>query len=92
MSDSQIQRIAEKNGVSPATVLISYHINKGVVAIPKSVSEKRISSNKAVIELSKQDLAALDSMAANGKAKRINTPLFGWDLGFADWYEPVKAQ
>lgn len=90
MSDPDVQRLAEKNGVSAATVLISYHANQGVVALPKSVSEKRISSNKAVIELSKEDLAVLDEMAANGKAKRINTPLFGWDLGFVDWYEPVR--
>lgn len=91
MSDPEIQRIAEKNGVSAATILISYHVNKGVVVLPKSVSEKRISSNKKIVELSKEDLSVLDGLAANGKAKRINTPLWGWDLGFADWYGPVKA-
>lgn len=91
MSDPEIQKIAEKNGVSAATVLISYHVNKGVVVLPKSVTEKRISSNKQVVELSKEDLTVLDGLATNGKAKRINTPLWGWDLGFADWYGPVKA-
>jgi glycerol 2-dehydrogenase (NADP+) len=90
MSDPDIQKIAEKNGVSAATVLISYHVNKGVVVLPKSVSAKRISSNKEVISLSDEDIAILDGLAANGKAKRINTPLWGWDLGFADWYSPVQ--
>ena len=46
MTDPQVQQVAEKNGVSAATILISYHINKGVVVIPKSVNKKRISSNK----------------------------------------------
>jgi glycerol 2-dehydrogenase (NADP+) len=92
MSDPEIQRIADKNGVSPATVLISYHVNKGVVVLPKSVSEDRISSNKEVISLSQDDLAELDGLAARGKAKRINTPLWGFDLGFEDWYGPVKSQ
>jgi glycerol 2-dehydrogenase (NADP+) len=92
MSDPDIQRIADKNGVSPATVLISYHVNKGVVVLPKSVSEDRISSNKEVISLSEDDLAELDGLAARGKAKRINTPLWGFDLGFQDWYGPVKSQ
>lgn len=89
MSDPEIQRIARKNGVSPATILISYHVSKGVVVLPKSVTEARISSNKEVIELSKDDLTILDGLAAKGKAKRLNTPLWGFDLGFNDWYGPV---
>ncbi|THC88985.1 hypothetical protein EYZ11_011569 [Aspergillus tanneri] len=89
MSDPDIQRIAEKNGVSGATILISYHVNKGVVVLPKSVTEKRISSNKEVISLSTEELAVLDGIAAQGKAKRLNTPLWGFDLGFEDRYGPV---
>jgi glycerol 2-dehydrogenase (NADP+) len=90
MSDPEIQRLADKYQVSAATILISYHICKGVVAIPKSVSEKRISENKKVVEVSGEDIALLDSLAGKGKAQRINTPLWGFDLGFADWYEPQK--
>ncbi|KAL5330098.1 hypothetical protein ACEPPN_003622 [Leptodophora sp. 'Broadleaf-Isolate-01'] len=90
MSDPTIQDIAAKNGVSAATVLISYHVNKGVVVLPKSVTEKRISSNKEIVSLSPEDLAVLDALTANGNAKRLNTPLWGFDLGFADWYGPVK--
>ncbi|RAH72503.1 putative glycerol dehydrogenase (GCY1) [Aspergillus aculeatinus CBS 121060] len=92
MSDPEIQQIADKNGVSAATILISYHVNKGVVVLPKSVTEKRIASNREVIVLSEEDLAVLDGLAAKGKAQRLNTPLWGFDLGFADWYGPVKAQ
>lgn len=91
MSDPEIQQIAERNGVSAATLLVSYHVNKGAVVLPKSVNEKRITSNKEVIELSKEDLTVLDQLAASGKAKRINTPLWGFDLGFADWYGPAKT-
>lgn len=74
ISDPDIQRIAERHGVSAATALISYHVNKGVAVLPKSETEKRISSNKEVILLSKEDLDVLDNLAANGKAKRISTP------------------
>lgn len=45
MSDPEIDSIAKKNNVSPSTILISYHINKGTVVLPKSISEKRISDN-----------------------------------------------
>jgi glycerol 2-dehydrogenase (NADP+) len=92
MSDTDVERIADKHGVSAATVLIGYHVSKGVVALPKSVSEKRITNNRKTVALSKGELEELDSLAAKGKAKRINTPLWGSDLGFADWYGPSPSK
>jgi glycerol 2-dehydrogenase (NADP+) len=92
MSDTDVERIADKYAVSAATVLISYHVCKGVVALPKSVSEKRITSNRQTVALSDDELDELDSLAAKGKAKRINTPLWSSDLGFADWYGPSPAK
>jgi glycerol 2-dehydrogenase (NADP+) len=87
MTDPEIKSIAEKYGVSASTILISYHVNKGTVVLPKSVSEKRITENRKVIALSGEDIESLDQLAASGKAQRINTPLWGWDLGFEDWYK-----
>jgi glycerol 2-dehydrogenase (NADP+) len=87
MTDPEIKSIAEKHGVSASTILISYHVNKGTVVLPKSVSEKRITENRKVIALSGEDIESLDQLAAGGKAQRINTPLWGWDLGFEDWYK-----
>jgi glycerol 2-dehydrogenase (NADP+) len=58
-----------------------------VVVLPKSVNEDRILSNSQVIPLAREEMDILNGLAAQGKAKRINTPLFGWDLGFDDWYE-----
>ena len=59
--------------------------------LPKSVNESRIASNKDVIPLSEQELAVLDGLAADGNTKRLNTPLWGWDLGFDDWYGPKTS-
>ncbi|KAL4868415.1 hypothetical protein BDV12DRAFT_185936 [Aspergillus spectabilis] len=87
MSDPVIQEIAKKNDVSPATILISYHVNRGVAVLPKSIKENRIVGNSQVIPLSCEDMDVLNGLAVQGKAKRINTPLFGWDLGFDDWYK-----
>lgn len=92
MSDPEIQKIANKNSVSAATILISYHVNKGVVVLPKSVTEQRILTNQGTVSLSKEDIKTLDELAANGKAKRLNTPLWGWDLGFNNWYGPAVAK
>ncbi|OAA59726.1 Aldo/keto reductase [Niveomyces insectorum RCEF 264] len=90
-SDPVIQQVAQKYAVSPATILISYHVNRGDVVLPKSVTEARITSNRHIIAIAKDDLQLLDGLAAQGKAKRLNTPLWGFDVGFADWYGPVKS-
>jgi hypothetical protein len=96
LSDPEIDAIAAKHGVPPATVLISYQNARGIVVIPKSVSKNRIESNLKVRPLSllccskltflsspqliSLDMSTLNSMAAKGKQQRVNTPLFGWDL------------
>lgn len=90
LGDSEIKKIADKYKVSPATILISYQVNRGIIVLPKSVTKKRIADNLEVITIEDDDMKALDSMAANGKQQRVNTPLWGWDLGFDDWYGPVK--
>jgi glycerol 2-dehydrogenase (NADP+) len=38
LKDEELLRIAKKNGVSPATILISYQVNRGIVVLPKSVT------------------------------------------------------
>ncbi|RMY08821.1 hypothetical protein D0868_04583 [Hortaea werneckii] len=92
-SDPAIQALATRYSVQPATILISYHVNQGVVVLPKSVTETRITQNRKVIKFEKEDLVMLDSLASQeGKAKRLNTPLWGFDLGFDDWYGPVARQ
>jgi len=92
LSDPELNAIADKHGVSPATVLISYQPQRGCVVLPKSVSPTRIEANLDLITLDADDMETLDGMAAKGKQQRVNTPLFGWDLGFPDWYpEQAKA-
>ncbi|KAL2835335.1 NADP-dependent oxidoreductase domain-containing protein [Aspergillus pseudoustus] len=88
LSDSELVAIAAKYNVSPATILISYQVNRGCVVLPKSVTPSRIESNLQVISLHKEDLDILEVMAAAGKQQRVNTPLWGHDLGFDDWYGP----
>lgn len=48
----------------------------------------RLKSNLTVVKLDNDDLEELNRLSEKpGKYKRYNTPAFGWDLGFADWYE-----
>lgn len=84
--DPEIKKIAEKHGVSVATVLISYQVNRGVVVLPKSVTPKRIDSNLQVIKLDADDMKTLDGLAATGKQQRFVSPPWGTDFGYDDWY------
>jgi 2,5-diketo-D-gluconate reductase A len=56
--------IADKAGRTPAQVIIRWHLQHGVVVIPKSRNAERIRSNADVadFELSSEDMAALDGL------------------------------
>lgn len=89
MADTEIRAIAEKQQVPAANVLISYHVNRGIVALVKSVSQSRLKANLQVVQLDAEDLRKLDVLNEQpGKHVRYQTPLWGWDLGFDDWYGP----
>ncbi len=56
--------IADRAGRTPAQVVIRWHLQHGVVVIPKSVHAERIRSNAHVADfnLTAEDMAALDAL------------------------------
>ncbi|KXG54087.1 Aldo/keto reductase subgroup [Penicillium griseofulvum] len=84
-----IVAVAEKRGVTPATVLLSWHIARGSSVLAKSVTPARIEANRAdLIHLDAEDMAALrkysDGLQAEGKLQRFVYPPFGINFGFPD--------
>lgn len=64
--DSPILRqVGEVYGKSPAQVVLRWHVQLGLVAIPKSVSRDRLAANLDVFdfELSDRDLQAIDRLS-----------------------------
>ncbi|THV22221.1 aldo/keto reductase [Peteryoungia ipomoeae] len=59
-----IGKIAERLGRTPAQVIIRWHIDNGLVVIPKSVTPSRIAENFKVFDfaLSAEDLEALNAL------------------------------
>lgn len=57
--------IARRLGRTPAQVVLRWHVQNGLVAIPKSANPARMSANLAVFdfELSADDLCELDTMS-----------------------------
>ncbi|KAJ5931736.1 hypothetical protein N7516_006225 [Penicillium verrucosum] len=84
-----IVAVAEKRGVTPATVLLSWHIARGSSVLAKSVTPARIEANRTdLIHLDAEDLASLrkysDGLQAEGKVQRFVYPPFGVNFGFPD--------
>ena len=70
LKDPVIVEIAGKHGVSPAQVVLAWHLAKGTVAIPKSVTPARIAENFAAanVTLDTADIAAIDGLTrADGR-------------------------
>ncbi len=67
LDNPTILQIAEKAGRTPAQVIVRWHVQHGIIAIPKSRSAERIRSNADVggFELSPDDMAALDALGSS---------------------------
>ncbi|TPM34234.1 aldo/keto reductase [Mesorhizobium sp. B2-3-4] len=70
LGDPTIAGIARKHGKSAAQTMIRWHLQEGLIVIPKSVREDRIAANFDVFdfELDAQDLATIRGMdSASGR-------------------------
>ena len=65
LDDSVVQGIAERLGRTPAQVVLRWHVQQGLVAIPKSASPERMRDNLAIFdfELADADLAELATLS-----------------------------
>jgi diketogulonate reductase-like aldo/keto reductase len=65
LDDPVLGEIAGDHGVTPAQVLLRWHLDHGFVAIPKSVTPERIRSNAEItgFSLSEDELQRIDGLA-----------------------------
>ncbi|KAI1975693.1 hypothetical protein LOZ51_001640 [Ophidiomyces ophidiicola] len=63
MDKPVLLELAKKHNKSPAQILIRWSLQKGLVPLPKSVTESRIKDNAAVFdfELSEEDMGTLET-------------------------------
>lgn len=45
ITELQVKAIAKELGITPAQVIISWHVQRGVIVLPKSVTPSRIEEN-----------------------------------------------
>ena len=79
MADETLAGIGRKYGKTPAQVILRWHLDNGLIAIPKSVTPSRIRENIDVFDftLAADDMAVLEAL--DSKAGRIgpNPDSFG---------------
>jgi 2,5-diketo-D-gluconate reductase A len=63
LRDRRLLAIAERHGVTPAQVILRWHVEHRIVAIPKSTNAQRIAENADIFrfELTSSEVAELDA-------------------------------
>ncbi len=64
LEDPLINKLASKHNKEPAQIVLRWHIQSGLIVIPKSVTPKRIKSNIDIFdfELSQNDMEQIDGL------------------------------
>ncbi len=64
LSDATITRLADRHGVTPAQVVLRWHLQIGNIVIPKSVTPARIQENFDIVpfDIPPDDLAAIAAL------------------------------
>ena len=68
LNDPTIGAVAKKHGKTIAQTIIRWHLQQGLIVIPKSVNKDRIAANFDVagFELDAEDLKAIDGLDSSG--------------------------
>ena len=66
LRDRRLTQIAEERGVTPAQVVLRWHVEHRIVAIPKSTNAERIAENAAIFdfELTASEVERLDAFGS----------------------------
>jgi len=71
LRDPRLVRIAGSHGVTPAQVVLRWHIEHQIVVIPRSSNAERIAQNADIfgVTLTSSDVETLDSFASSWRAR-----------------------
>ena len=66
LREPRLVQIAQEHGVTPAQVVLRWHVEHEVVAIPKSTNAQRIAENAAIFDfrLTPSEIESLDALGA----------------------------
>merc|ERR1712227_81950 len=69
LDDPKLSNIAKKYGKAPAQIVLRWHMQRGIIVIPKSVTPTRIKDNFQILdfELNEDDMATINSFNRNAR-------------------------
>ncbi|CAE6488232.1 unnamed protein product [Rhizoctonia solani] len=82
-----VQDIAKALKITPAQVIISWHVQRGTVVLPKSVTPSRVEENLNVFKLPKEQFNKLEKAATSHSSRRVVDPSESWGV---DIFEDEK--
>ncbi|KAI0261248.1 Aldo/keto reductase [Gloeopeniophorella convolvens] len=86
LKNAAVLRLAEKYGVTPANILVSFQVNTpNVNVLPKSVTRERIIANLKVVDLTEEEILQLKEIDKIAHFRACTPGWTGWgSLGFPD--------
>ncbi|KAL0577113.1 hypothetical protein V5O48_004866 [Marasmius crinis-equi] len=78
----EVKEIAAQTGLTAAQVLISWHVQRGTIVLPKSVTPSRVRENLHVVRLPDDAFEKLEQAATSHKPSRGSNPSKNWGLDF----------
>jgi len=74
MADPQIKQLADKYSRSPAQILLRFNVQRGVIVIPKSVTDDRIRNNFEIFdfELTAEEMKTIGDFKENCRFCHLN--------------------
>ena len=72
LGEPEIVELAEKYGKTPAQIILRWHLQRGIVSLPKSVHKERIIANGDIFDfqLSKEDMEIMYTMDRRAETGR----------------------
>lgn len=97
-TDKDLEAIAQAHNTTPANVALSWAVQRGTSAAPKSTNEKRMKQNLTLLKLSDEEMERINNISSDPKRRtRLNSTIvdmekgtvlgatlkdLGWDVGF----------
>jgi len=88
--DPTVGEIAKRYGATPTQVILSWHVGRDVVVVPKSADAQRQKENCQILDLSEADVKIIDALNRNQRV--CNKPdefgkVWGWSMERLGWAE-----
>ncbi|KAA8916603.1 hypothetical protein TRICI_001229 [Trichomonascus ciferrii] len=88
LEDNDIAKLAKKYSANPAQITLSWQIQRGFAAIPKSSTPSRIESNFQVVNLAPEDMETMNSIYKKHHQRRFR---YAWPVKMYhdddEWYD-----